>query len=151
MIRASKESALSIVGRRGLGKSALLSEIPRLSDYRTFFLRATSAESDWPFSGLTALLNGIDDPVLSRFADQLLRDSAEMDVPTVSTMLLNGLHQRSSARTVIVVDDADQLDPSTQAVLGFLSRRLAGTDIALFASCAGKRRTARSAATRPCT
>ncbi|MGO4187701.1 LuxR C-terminal-related transcriptional regulator [Pseudarthrobacter sp. TAF60_1] len=135
VIRASKESALSIVGRRGLGKSALLSEIPRLSDYRTFFLRATSAESGWPFSGLTALLNGIDDPVLSRFADQLLRAStAEMDVPTVSTMLLNGLHQRSSARTVIVVDDADQLDSSTQAVLGFLSRRLAGTDVALFTS-----------------
>jgi DNA-binding CsgD family transcriptional regulator/Flp pilus assembly protein TadD len=135
VIRTSKESALSIVGRRGVGKSALLSEIPRLSDYRTVFLQASPAESDWPFSGLTALLNGIDDPVLGTIADQLLRAAtAHMDVPAVSTMLLTGLHQRSAARTVIVVDDADQLDPSTQAVLGFLSRRLAGTDIALFTS-----------------
>jgi hypothetical protein len=135
VIRTSKESALSIVGRRGVGKSALLSEIPRLSDYRTVFLQASPAESDWPFSGLTALLNGIDDPVLGKIADQLLRAAtAHMDVPAVSTMLLTGLHQRSAARTVIVVDDADQLDPSTQAVLGFLSRRLAGTDIALFTS-----------------
>ncbi|QOD03522.1 LuxR family transcriptional regulator [Pseudarthrobacter sp. BIM B-2242] len=135
VIGASKESALSIVARRGAGKSALLSQIPRLSDYRTVFLQANAAEADWPFSGLTALLNGIDDPILSRFTDQLLRTStADMNVSTVSTMLLDGLHKRSSGRTVIVVDDADQLDASTQAVLGFLSRRLAGTDIALFTS-----------------
>ena len=139
VIRASKESALTIVGRRGVGKSALLSEIPRLSDCRTVFLEASPSESDWPFSGLTALLNGIDDPVLSRFADELLRDSTgALDVHTVSLKLLNGLHQRSSARTVIVVDDADQLDPSSQAVIGFLSRRLAGTEIALFAGVSGE-------------
>ena len=135
VIRGPKESALTVVGRRGVGKSALLSEIPRLSDYRTVFLRASASESDWPLSGLTALLNGIDDPVLNRFADELLRDSTgAMDVPTVSTMLLNGLHQRSSSRTVIVIDDADQLDPSSQAVIGFLARRLSGTDMALVTS-----------------
>ena len=135
VIRGPKESALRVVGRRGVGKSALLSEIPRLSDYRTVFLRASASESDWPLSGLTALLNGIDDPVLNRFADELLRDSTgSMDVATVSMMLLNGLHQRSSSRTVIVIDDADQLDPSSQAVIGFLARRLSGTDIALFTS-----------------
>jgi DNA-binding CsgD family transcriptional regulator/Flp pilus assembly protein TadD len=135
VIRGPKESALTILGRRGMGKSALLSEIPRLSDYRTVFLRASAAESDWPLSGLTALLNGIDDPVLNRFADELLRDSTgAMDVPAVSMMLLNGLHQRSSSRTVIVIDDADQLDPSSQAVIGFLARRLTGTDMALFTS-----------------
>lgn len=135
VIRGPKDSALTVVGRRGEGKSALLSEIPRLSDYRTVFMRASASESDWPLSGLTALLNGIDDPVLNRFADELLHDSTgAMNVPTVSTMLLNGLHQRSSSRTVIVIDDADQLDPSSQAVIGFLARRLSGTDMALFIS-----------------
>jgi DNA-binding CsgD family transcriptional regulator len=135
VIRGPKESALTVVGRRGVGKTALLSEIPQLSEDRTVFLRASASESDWPLSGLTALLNGIDDPVLNRVAEELLRDSTGiMDVPTVSTMLLNGLHQRSSSRTVIVIDDADQMDPSSQAVIGFLARRLSGTDIALFAS-----------------
>lgn len=135
VIRGPKESALALVGRRGLGKSALLSDIPRLSDHRTVFLRASASESDWPFSGLTALLNGIDDPVLGRFADDLMRDSNRaMDIPTVATRLLDGLHQRSSSRTIVVVDDADQLDSSSQAVLGFLARHLAGTDIVLFAS-----------------
>lgn len=134
VIRGPKESALTVVGRRGMGKSALLSEIPRLSDHRTVFLRASASESDWPFSGLTALLNGIDDPVLGRFADELLRDSTRtMDVATVATMLLDGLQQRSCSRTIVVVDDADQLDPGSQAVIGYLARRLAGTDIVLFA------------------
>ncbi|MBT2533503.1 AAA family ATPase [Arthrobacter sp. ISL-48] len=135
VIRGPKESALTVVGRRGVGKSALLSEIPRLTGDRTVFLRASASESDWPLSGLTALLNGIDDPVLNRFADELLRDyTGTMDVPMASTMLLNGLHQRSSSRTVIVIDDGDQLDPSSQAVIGFLARRLSGTDMALFIS-----------------
>lgn len=135
VIRQPKESALTIVGKHGVGKSALLSEIPLLSDYRTVFLRASASESDWPLSGLTALLNGIDDPVLSRFTDEHLRDSTGgMDASAVSTMLLNGLHQRSSSRTVIVIDDADQLDPSSQAIIGYLARRLSGTDIALFTS-----------------
>ncbi len=135
VIRGPRESSLTVVGPRGTGKSALLSEIPRLSEHRTVFLRASASESDWPLSGLTALLNAIDDPVLGRFADELLRDSAgAMDVATVATMLLNGLHQRSSSRTIVVIDDADQLDPGSQAVIGFLARRLAGTDIALVAS-----------------
>jgi DNA-binding CsgD family transcriptional regulator len=135
VIRGPKESALAVVGGRGAGKSALLSEIPALGDFRTVFLGASAAESDWPLSGLTALLNGMDDPVLNRITDELLRDAAgTMNVPAVSSMLLNGLHQRSSSRTVIVIDDADQLDPGSQAVIGFLARRLAGTDIALFLS-----------------
>ncbi|WP_255769388.1 helix-turn-helix transcriptional regulator [Pseudarthrobacter sulfonivorans] len=135
VIRGPKESALTVVGRRGTGKSALLSEIPRLSEHRTVFLRASASESDWPLSGLTALLNGIDDPVLGRFADELLRDAVgAMDVAGVATILLNGLHQRSSSRTIVVIDDADQLDPSSQAVIGFLARRLTGTDIAIVAS-----------------
>jgi DNA-binding CsgD family transcriptional regulator len=139
VIRGPKESALAVVGRRGMGKSALLSEIPRLSDHRTVFLRASAAESDWPLSGLTALLNGIDDPVLGRFADDLLRDSTRaVDIATIATMLVDGLRQRSSSRTIVVVDDADQLDPSSQAVIAFLARRLAGTDIVLFAGIRGE-------------
>jgi DNA-binding CsgD family transcriptional regulator len=135
VIRGPKDTALAVIGSRGAGKSALLAEIPTLCDYRTVAIGANSAESDWPLSGLTALLNGMDDPVLSGITEELLRDTAgTMNVPTVSAMLLGALHQRAASRTVIIVDDADQLDPSSQAVLGFLARRLQGTDIALVLS-----------------
>src|SRR6478736_5227247 len=107
VIRGPKDAALALIGSKGTGKSALLSEIPTLSDYRTVFLAATAAESDWPLSGLTALLNDMDDPVLNRITDELLRDAAgAMTVPAVTSMLLNGLHQRSLSRTIIVIDDA---------------------------------------------
>ena len=135
VIRGPKEAALAVAGSRGAGKSALLSEIPRLSVYRTVFLQASASESDWPLSGLTALLSGMDDPVLNRIADELLQDNAgSPDLAALSTVLLNGLHQRSSPRTIVVIDDADQLDPDSQAIIGFLARRLAGTDLAVFAS-----------------
>ncbi|TQJ38990.1 AAA ATPase-like protein [Arthrobacter sp. SLBN-112] len=133
-IRGPKETALAVVGGRGMGKSALLSGIRSLSDYRTVFLSPSAAESGWPLSGLTALLNEMDDPVLNRAADELVRSSAEtVTVPAVSAMLLSSLHQRPSSRTIIVIDDADQLDPATQSVIGFLARRLAGTEVVLFA------------------
>ncbi|MFJ5862193.1 AAA family ATPase [Pseudarthrobacter sp. NPDC092439] len=133
VIRGPRDSALAVVGPRGAGKSALLAEIPSVCDYRTVFLNASASESEWPLSGLTALLNGLDDPVLNRVAEEVLNDATgSMDLATVSTMLLNAVHQRSSCRTVIVIDDADQLDPGSQAVIGYLARRLAGTDIALF-------------------
>jgi len=135
VIRGPKDTALAVIGRKGTGKTALLSAIRMLSDYRTVFLSATAAESDWPLSGLTALLNDMDDPVLNRIADELLHDNTgAMSVPAVSSMLLNGLHQRSSSRTVVVLDDVDQLDPSSQAVIGFVARRLVGTDTVLFVS-----------------
>ena len=133
VIRGPKEAALALVGRKGAGKTALLSEIPALCDYRTVFLAATAAESDWPLSGLTALLHDMDDPVLNGITDEFLRDAAgAISIPALSSMLLNGLHQRSSSRTIIVIDDADQLDPSSQAVVGFLARRLIGSDVILF-------------------
>lgn len=132
VIRGPKDAALAVIGVHGVGKSALVSETPHLSDYRTVFLGASAFESAWPMSGLTALLNAMDDPVLNGIADQILRDTpGTLDAPAISALLLRGLHQRSSSRTVIVIDDADQLDPSSQAVIGFLARRLAGTDIAL--------------------
>lgn len=133
-IRGPKETALAIVGGRGIGKSALLSEISSLCEYRSVFLAASAAESGWPFSGLTALLNEMDDPVLNGSVDALRGGNAgALTVPAVSGMLLSGLQRRSSTRTIIAIDDADSLDPASQSVIGFLARRLAGTEIVLFA------------------
>lgn len=138
VIRGPKDSALVVSGGRGAGKSAVLAEISALCEYPTVFLSASASESDWPLSGITALLNRMDDPVLNRIADELLRDAAgTLNVPAFSATLLAGLLQRSSSRTVIAIDDADRLDPGSQAVIGFLARRLTGTDVALFLSARG--------------
>lgn len=135
VIRRPVESSLTVTGQRGVGKSALMAEIPRLSNCQTLFLRASATESEWPLAGLTAMLNGINDPALNQLADELLElPAAEPAVPAISNSLLNGLRHRSPARMMLVIDDADRLDPSSQAVIGFLARRLSGTRVTLFIS-----------------
>lgn len=134
-VRSARESALAVTGGHGTGKSALLAEIPALSGFRTVFLAASASETGWPLSGLTALLDAMDEPVLNRTAAELPPHTPDgSDVPALAGMLLDGLHRRTSSRTVIVIDDADQLDACSQAVIGYVARRLAGTEITLIIS-----------------
>ena len=135
LIRCPRESAMTVTGGHGSGKSALLAEIPKLHEYRTVLFRAIPSESAWRFSGLTALLNGIDDPALVPLVDYVASSPrGDLDTADVSMMLLSALRQWSADRTVVVIDDAEELDPASQVVLGFLSRRLAGTGLVLIAS-----------------
>ena len=139
LIRSPRESALAVTGGHGSGKSSLLAEIPNLHDYKTVLLRANPSEWTWPFSGLTALLNGIDDPALAPLTDYVATSPREnLDAADLSTMLLSALRQWSADRTVVVVDDAEQLDPASQMILGFVARRLAGTGLVLIVSMRGE-------------
>jgi|GEM_PF-503248 len=139
LIRSPRESALAVTGGRGSGKSSLLAEIPNLHEYKTVLLRANPSESTWPFSGLTALLNGIDDPALAPLTDYVATSPrGNLDAADLSTMLLSTLRQWSADRTVVVVDDAEQLDPASQMILGFVARRLAGTGLVLIVSMRGE-------------
>jgi DNA-binding CsgD family transcriptional regulator len=135
LIRNSRESAMAVTGSHGSGKSALLAEIPRLHGHRTVAFRANPSESSWPFAGLIALLNGIDDVTLGPAIEHVSGSPAgAIDLPAFSSILLAALRQRSGGRTVVVVDDADELDCASQSVLGFLARRLGGTGIVLIVS-----------------
>lgn len=134
LIRSPRESAMTVTGGHGSGKSSLLAEIPKLHDSRTVLIRTNHSESAWPYSGLTALLNGIDDPALASLTDYVDRaPRGNLDPADVSTMLLAALRQWPADRTVVAIDDAEQMDPSSQIVLGFLARRLAGTGLVVIA------------------
>jgi DNA-binding CsgD family transcriptional regulator len=135
LLGCPRESALIVTGGRGCGKSSLLAEIPQLHGHRTVLLRVNPSESTWRFSGLTALLNGIDDPALAPLVDHVASSPpGNLDAADLSIMLLSTLRQWSGHRTVVAIDDAADLDPASQTVLGFLARRLAGTGLVLIAS-----------------
>ncbi|HEX9086782.1 MAG TPA: AAA family ATPase [Arthrobacter sp.] len=135
LIRSPRESAMAVTGKYGSGKSSLLAEIPTLHNGRTVTFRTIPSESSWPFSGLTALLHEIDDGAFGPIVERIAASPADKgDLSVLSSMLLTILQQRSVARTVVVVDDADEMDSASQTVLGFLARRLAGTGIVLIVS-----------------
>lgn len=139
LIRTSPESALAISGSRGSGKSALLAEITQLHGFRTVAFRASPSESSWPSVGLAALFSGLGAAALIPALEHVTTvPGTQADLPAVSSALLAALRQQSGTRTVVVVDDADNLDPGSQAVLGFLARRLAGTGIVLIVSLSGE-------------
>ena len=139
LIRCPRESALIVTGGHGSGKSSLLAEVPKLHEHRTVLLRANPSESTWRFSGLTALLHGIDDPALEPLVDYVASSPrGNLDAADLSTMLLSALRQWSGHRTVVGIDDAEELDSASQTVLGFLARRLAGTGLVLIASMRGE-------------
>ena len=140
LIRGPEESALTILGTRGSGKSSLLAEITGLHEYPSILFRANPAEGEWPYSGLTGLLNGMDLPGMGPILEQAARHSAqEPAVSAFTFLLLATLRQRPEGKMVIQIDDADELDPASQAVIGFLARRLAGTGLVLIASLRGER------------
>lgn len=135
VVRGPLDSALTIIGGRGTGKSSLLATIQNLHGYKTVLLRVNSSESAWPLSGLTAVLSSLDDPALGRIIDHFAeRSPDDADFSAIATRLVSGLQERSVPRTVIVIDDVDQMDSASQAVIGFLARRVAGTGIVLIAS-----------------
>lgn len=135
LLRGHKESALTILGTRGSGKSSLLAEIAALHEYPSILFRANPAEREWPYSGLTGLLNGMDMPGMGPILEQAARHGTqEPAVSRLTFMLLATLRQQPAGKMVVLIDDADELDPASRTIIGFLARRLSGTGIVLIAS-----------------
>ncbi|MDZ4090290.1 MAG: hypothetical protein U1D68_03675 [Arthrobacter sp.] len=116
---SSREIPRAMIEKYGCGKSSLLAENPKLHGDRTLTRRVNPSESSWL------------GPILERTAAAPVDNG---DPLALSSMLLTLLQQRSVARTVVLVDDADEVYPASPTVLGFLTRHLAETGIVLIVS-----------------
>ena len=129
---------LLIEGEAGIGKTTLALEAIRLAreaGYRVLQVRPAEAEADLSYAALTDLVGGIFDavsddlPAPQRHALEvaLLRREARAsaDPRTIASALLAVVSILARRQpVVIVIDDAQWLDPASQRAIEFVSRRL---------------------------
>ncbi|MEE4545836.1 AAA family ATPase [Streptomyces sp. V4-01] len=143
---AVQGAALLVTGEAGVGKSALLDAVAsRAARDGARVLRAAGAqfEADIGYAGLNQLLL----PLFDDFdiLDDVHRDALRVTVgigsgsppdrlvtSTAALLLLRLLSVRTPL--LIVVDDLPWLDRATNAVLGFVARRLIGSRIGFLAA-----------------
>ena len=130
---------LTITGDAGIGKSALLRAIAP-DGFRLLEASGVQGASSLPFVGLEQLLRPIVaavDRLPTRLRDAIRSalDSGEREVVDAALVWLAVLALLSEvaeqAPLLIVLDDAQWLDPATVATLEFVARRVGGERIAL--------------------
>jgi AAA ATPase domain len=136
-------AALVVMGEAGIGKSAVLDEASRLAAERggrTLTTVGAETEGAMAYAGLHQLLRpalGDVDRLPAHQRDALLTafgevDGAAADVFIVALAALNLLSETATlAPLLLVADDAQWLDRSTQQVLAFVGRRLENEPIVL--------------------
>jgi DNA-binding CsgD family transcriptional regulator len=138
--------ALLLTGEPGVGKSAILQAAEELAvGAGTRSLRATGIEFEaavsfsglgqllLPARGLFGRLNAAHRGALSVALDLGEGPPPELLMLASAALSLVGT-LASSGPVVMIVDDAQWLDPGTAAVLGMMARRLTGSHIALLAA-----------------
>jgi DNA-binding CsgD family transcriptional regulator len=138
--------ALLLRGEAGVGRTAFLGTVAADAEsdgVRILRARGVPFEKDIDYAGLNQLL-------VSVFDDFDVLDAGQQDALRVAVGIGSGpapgrlvistavllLLRRLSVRTplLLVVDDLQWLDPATNAVLGFVARRLTGSRVGLLAA-----------------
>jgi predicted ATPase len=138
--------ALLLRGEPGIGKSRLLSMCERTARERGMAVLSTTgvqSEAHLPFAGLHQLLRPVRDRAselrdVQRAALDAafgLRDEAAPEHFRIAMAALDLVSEAASeAPVLLVVDDAQWLDPPTSDVLAFVARRIESDPIVLLAA-----------------
>jgi DNA-binding CsgD family transcriptional regulator len=143
---ATRGQALVLRGEPGIGKSRLLSICERTARERGMAVLSTTgvqSEARLPFAGLHQLLRPVRDRVselrdVQRAALDAafgLTDEAAPEHFRIAMAALDLVSEAASdAPVLLVVDDAQWLDPPTSDVLAFVARRIESDPIVLLAA-----------------
>ena len=143
---SSRGQALVLSGEPGIGKSRLLSICERMARERGMTVLSTTgvqSEAHLPFAGLHQLLRPVRDRAselrdVQRAALDAafgLTDEAAPEHFRIAMAALDLISEAAAdAPVLLVVDDAQWLDPPTSDVLAFVARRIESDPIVLLAA-----------------
>lgn len=133
---SSKEPAVALQGLPGTGKTAILERVSEeLGNRPHRLLRANPEESTWPLSGLMSMLASVPLAEPVNVAKHIPRDrNTAVDRYALALEIQEKLLDTLSEGTVILIDDADEMDEDSQAIIGYLGSRLSGTRVSLIIS-----------------
>ncbi|MGW4249300.1 AAA family ATPase, partial [Nocardia sp. NPDC004722] len=138
--QAGHGGGLLLWGDPGIGKSALLHAAElSATDFRVLACSGFPAESRLEFAALHELLNPLADrlpslpePQAGALARALGRDAGPADQFLVGAAVVTLLAALAARQPVLlIVDDAQWVDPATAHALTFALRRLSGSRVAL--------------------
>lgn len=134
------EHALILTGAPGSGKSTLLNGI-RPDGHVVHRARVSASEAEIPYSGLSAIAAAFDDPSVANLSASLLARTGTGPAPSAAAAaFLTLLRAMGHSPAVLIVDDADLMDPESRAVLSMIAARLGGTGLHLIASMSSEQR-----------
>jgi DNA-binding CsgD family transcriptional regulator/tetratricopeptide (TPR) repeat protein len=128
----SPGSAILIVGVPGSGRSTLLEELRANAPVRAVWVAPSLWDSQRSLAGLSLALNAVGERRLSELVERItLADSAGHGALSAAAEVLTLLRSEKRDDTLLVIDDADRFDPSSQLALSYLAGRLANTGLRL--------------------
>ncbi|WP_308797048.1 helix-turn-helix transcriptional regulator [Agromyces silvae] len=134
------ERALILTGESGSGKSTLLNGI-HPDGYAVHRARVSPTERDIPYSGLSAIAASFDDPAVTDLSASLLARTGTGPTPSAAAAaFLTLLRTTDPSPAVLLIDDADLMDPESRAVLSMIAGRLGGTGLHLVAAMHSEQR-----------
>jgi DNA-binding CsgD family transcriptional regulator len=136
LARGEHDGMLVFAGPAGIGKTRLLEDAR--AEHGGTLVRVDAAESAWPLAGISALLSSVDDHRAAEFGGRFrLRSTRPDDIFAAARDLLSMLRGLALAPTLLLVDDADLMDPESRALLRAMAPRLPGTGLRVVATRLG--------------
>ncbi|WP_420108487.1 AAA family ATPase [Mycolicibacter arupensis] len=134
-------AALMVEGEAGIGKTTLVLhalEVARNQGFSVLSAHGSVAEVEYAYAAVADLIGGIDQAVLAKLTSQqrraldraqdaLTAGAPDIDERTIAAAFCAAIENLSATSPVLLaLDDAQWLDPSSRAVIGFTARRLSG-------------------------